>query len=611
MNTQVLHLTYGSRASESMTLTTGTPPLSWLGRLAVVFTLLGTCALTFGQSQTPLTNPPVEGMYARAIRLAHQADTSKNGLIVAGYVTWASGSQESIYTSSDGGNSFTYTGAAQDSLMATSGLSGGGLYELPAQLGSLPAGTLLWVGAVGQNGTAPMQLQIFQSANQGSTWSYLSNCATAGEPKGDGYGRGVWEGTFATAKDGALVCYYSDETDMTAPSGCNGPCWVGNQVIQEVRSYDGVTWSKPTPAILSRNWGDRPGMPTVTELPNGTYFMAYELCGETWEGADDHGCEIYSTNSPDGWTWNAADTIGTPVLSTSGQYLVSSPTSAFDPPTLAAPNGTLLLIAGDLLNSDGSLASGTGHTIFTAKSTDGSGPWTPMVSPVNAPNTNDDWCTNVSPTMLPSEDGLSVLELSSIDEGGTCTMYYGTSAITVTLPYTIAAPSLHITSGSAFGNSLTVTVTSQNGFSGSVVLTAALTGVPDDLRVPPTVSFGSSNSATVSVNDTTPGTATLTITSAAPTTGSLAYPGRKSMHWNAMGGTALAFVLLFGLPARVRRWRSTLGMLTLLVATLGSVVACGSGTVSSPGTTAGNYTVTVTGTSGSTVVKQALTFTIQ
>jgi hypothetical protein len=97
-------------------------------------------------------------------------------------------------------------------------------------------------------------------------------------------------------------------------------------------------------------------------------------------------------------------------------------------------------------------------------------------------------------------------------------------------------------------------------------------------------------------------------------------PKRPGVSWHVAGSAALAFMLFFGLPARRRRWRTMLGMLMLLVALTGGLLACsggggggtGTGTSTSrPGTTAGTYTVTVTGASGATTATGTLTLTVQ
>jgi hypothetical protein len=85
--------------------------------------------------------------------------------------------------------------------------------------------------------------------------------------------------------------------------------------------------------------------------------------------------------------------------------------------------------------------------------------------------------------------------------------------------------------------------------------------------------------------------------------------------WAEAGsGAVLALLVFFGIPARRRGWRAMLGAFILL-ATLGSLAACGGGGSSggggNPGTTAGSYTFTVTGT-GSDPAKtvETATFTM-
>jgi hypothetical protein len=131
------------------------------------------------------------------------------------------------------------------------------------------------------------------------------------------------------------------------------------------------------------------------------------------------------------------------------------------------------------------------------------------------------------------------------------------------------------------------------------------------------LSFGSTSPA--SITGTAAGTATLTISTTAATSAALVHPKRPGVPWYAAGGATLACILLFGIPARRRSWRTMVGMLALLVALSGGVLACGGGGsgggggggTSNPGTTAGAYTVTVTGTSGTTTATGTVTLNVQ
>ena len=196
----------------------------------------------------------------------------------------------------------------------------------------------------------------------------------------------------------------------------------------------------------------------------------------------------------------------------------------------------------------------------------------------------------------------------------------GTTSVTVTAPppsFTVSGTAVTVSPGATKANTSAITVTPAGGFNGSVTLTAAVTSSPAGAQYPPTFSFGSTSP--VSITGTSAGTATLTITTTAAISAALVLPKRNGVPWYAAGSAALAGILLFGIPARRRSWRTMLGMLVFLVALSGGVLACGGGGsgggggggTSNPGTTAGTYTVTVTGTSGTTTATGTVALTVQ
>ena len=170
-------------------------------------------------------------------------------------------------------------------------------------------------------------------------------------------------------------------------------------------------------------------------------------------------------------------------------------------------------------------------------------------------------------------------------------------------PFTITGTAVTVAPGATSGNTSIITITPSGGFSGSVQLIAAITGSPSGAVEQPTLSF----TTNPVINS---GTTTLTITS-------LVHPKGPS-PWYAAGGATLACLLLFGIPGRRRSWRTMLGMLVLLVALAGSgVLGCGGTTYNiaqtqgTPGTTAGTYTITVIGTSGTITESGTVTLTVQ
>jgi len=193
-----------------------------------------------------------------------------------------------------------------------------------------------------------------------------------------------------------------------------------------------------------------------------------------------------------------------------------------------------------------------------------------------------------------------------------------TAPITVTnRTFTIAGTAVSVSPGATTGNTSTVTVTPAGGFTGSVALTAAVTSSPSGSTLPPTFSFGSTTP--LSIAGVAAGTATLTIattaSSSTPCTSANRMP--PGIPWFAKGSAVLAWVFLFGIPAGRRHRRSILRMLLLLVAIGGSVMACGGGggsgctPTTTPGTTAGTYTITITGTAGALTETGTVTLTVQ
>jgi hypothetical protein len=179
----------------------------------------------------------------------------------------------------------------------------------------------------------------------------------------------------------------------------------------------------------------------------------------------------------------------------------------------------------------------------------------------------------------------------------------------------VGGTNVTLAAGSTTGNTSTITVTPGGGFTGAVTLTAKITAQPSAAHDPPTLSFGSTSP--VNISGTTAGTATLTVTTTASTSSCTASleTGPKA-PWLRGGGAALALVLLFGIPAKRRKWLKIPGVLLLLIAVAGGVSACGGGgskpctvtTVS--GTTPGAYTATVTATSGTITKTTTVTITV-
>jgi hypothetical protein len=159
--------------------------------------------------------------------------------------------------------------------------------------------------------------------------------------------------------------------------------------------------------------------------------------------------------------------------------------------------------------------------------------------------------------------------------------------------------------GATTGNTSTITVTPTNNFSGSVALSCAVKTPMTAVEDSPTCSLSASS---VSLGAGPSPTVLLTVKTIAPNN---RFPTAGSISWPA-GGTALALVFV-GLVPRRRRRRALMAVLFVLavsvVGTGCNSIIYGNG-VAAPGTTAGGYTVTVTGTSGSITQNTFLTVAV-
>lgn len=197
-----------------------------------------------------------------------------------------------------------------------------------------------------------------------------------------------------------------------------------------------------------------------------------------------------------------------------------------------------------------------------------------------------------------------------------------TSAVyTINLPsFTVAGAPVTVLPGATTGNTSVITLTPTGGFIGDIRLTAAITASPSGAAATPTLSFGSTNP--VHIAGVQAGTAILTIATtlgqAQPCTAKNRVPRR--IPWYTGGGAVLACVLLAGIPARRRTTRSMLGgAVSVLVLLTGGLGACGGGgskgcdapTAVTPSTTAGVYTITVTGISGTITATGTVALTVR
>ncbi|CAM05071.1 BNR repeat protein [Saccharopolyspora erythraea NRRL 2338] len=350
--------------------------------------------------------------YPRLVRLEHGP---AKGRVLASMTTYVDRAGRAvIYQSDDDGRSFQQAGEIRDPEGENEkGMCCSTLYELPQRVGDMPAGTLLWAGTAGIGADADVReasIRLWRSDDQGRTWRFLSTIVDA--PRGPG----VWEPEFTVSEDGDLVAFYSDDGDPKH-----------DQKMVQVRSRDGVNWTDVKETIKNDKFTVRPGMAGVRQLPDGTYVMVYEVCNYD----PDHICTVHMRKSEDGWDWGDPYDLGTEITSDTGAQPLGTPTIAWAPGP--GRNGRLLLAYQLLALDRGGLAPGNGRTLLVTDDPANPGkPWREMPAPVHIKYNHGNTCRNFSPSVVPTEDGESVIHVTTDFEkyiGGPCEAWFGVGPI--------------------------------------------------------------------------------------------------------------------------------------------------------------------------------------
>lgn len=212
-------------------MTRSMPRLATMAR--IFLTVLSLALWGSASAATPLSPQPAAD--SRVLRLEHALSASAQSHLVAAALAPSGGQHVDIYTADADGASFTPTGQIKDPAFASSGVCCGTLYELPRQVGELPAGTLLWAGSAGNTAAdQDMTIRIYRSADEGQSWNFLAQVQSPTPGP-------IWEPEFTIGQDGALILFYSDETQSAQYS----------QLIRKVRSYDGVNWQDSARVVAS------------------------------------------------------------------------------------------------------------------------------------------------------------------------------------------------------------------------------------------------------------------------------------------------------------------------------------------------------------------------
>ncbi len=357
-------------------------------------------ATTLIQAQNAPTKDPVLGYltqitqvhYPRIVELQHQPNEEDNGKLIAHFrlAETLSSTNACFMESSDGGQTWSILSRPKE--QKSGSLVPGQMahiYELPAQLGDFPAGTLVYSsGSIDYS--VRSEIWNWYSTDCGKTWTQTSLIAVGGviEPNDDWERQsGVWE-PFTWYEDGWLYCFYSDDSDPRH-----------DQKLVYKRSQDGINWSDIVDVCKFDNSTERPGMFIMTKMGNGEYLMVYEYINAPG------GHKNFYKKTKDITSWNPSDP-GKAIQTADGYYGISAPSCLWIP--AGGECGTL--IATGTGDTDGS------HRIFV--SFDYGETWTTMKNPFTYNKKND--ATEAgrigySPSFVLGADGHTVYALCTTD----------------------------------------------------------------------------------------------------------------------------------------------------------------------------------------------------
>lgn len=306
-----------------------------------------------GSSFDPEGDRPVGTTYAKIAVLKHSGAANGQQIITFDQLVLEGGVQVyPIHRSVDDGATWSRISeiVPSDDFPGYTRTAQPFLYELPRATGGMPAGTLLFTGMIMPEDRSASLLVLYRSSDAGQTWSLVSTIDQGGpavyDPSPSSTTTTVWEPSLIVDGLGGLTAYYSDERQKA-----DGVL----QAISYRRSTDGgQNWGPLVNVSAPPNVSDRPGMITVTELPDGRYMTSFEVVNRPSQTQNT--APVYVKFSPDGLDWGDETSIGTPVLLEGGEGIGSSPFIRWMPE--GGPLGTVVIASKWALDPAGNINGG-------------------------------------------------------------------------------------------------------------------------------------------------------------------------------------------------------------------------------------------------------------
>jgi hypothetical protein len=366
-----------------------------------------------GTSFNPEGGQPAGTTYAKIAVLKNSGSANGTQLVTFDKLVLVGGVQQyPIYRSTDNGASWTNIANISPSanFPTLTRTAQPFLYELPQATGGLPAGTLLLAGMIMPTDRSSSRLVLYKSVDQGVTWSFQSTIDTGGpavyDPSPTSTTTTVWEPSLIVDGNGGLTAYFSDERQKA------------NGVLQAVsyrRSTDGgLTWGSLANVSAPTNQSDRPGMITVTKLPNGSYLATFEVVNRP--STSNNTAPVYYKTSTDGLAWSPSTSIGTQVKLANGLGIGSSPYVTWV--DAGGPQGMVVIAAKWSLTSGNAIDRG--ENLFVNYNL-GEGPWERLPMPVTYDSTDSEGGTfsGFAQGLATSADARTLYQATNVENAST------------------------------------------------------------------------------------------------------------------------------------------------------------------------------------------------
>ena len=336
-------------------------------------------------------------LYPRPVELRHAGED--NGLVLATFdhYTVKEPPVMPIYASRDHGKTWEFYSQVEDTAKGHGLRFQPMMLELDVDVADLPAGTLLFTANAVPLPLESTEIMFFISRDRGKTWEYRSSVCAGGPPAEQNYDAlgAVWEPFLFVNAYGGLTVVYSDERPHSDRRF--------NQTLAVQTSDDGGrTWGERRFVTAIPDGRQRPGMAVVTRLPNGKYFMCYEMVD--WMDTDEPLCDLHFKLSDDGVDWGDPAERGKRIETADGFFLGSMPYCLWVPQ--GGENGTV--IVSGKRDSDGLRLRDPGD--FLVNYSLGQGPWerAPMLVSYDSRMQQAGW----SMGMCTVEGGSKLLQLA-------------------------------------------------------------------------------------------------------------------------------------------------------------------------------------------------------